>query len=205
MLLDLARDVFDQLALVALGQRVALDEALREADDADLEAARQLHVGPAAVGDLDAAAADVDDYRAAAADVHAVHRREVDEARFLRSGDDARTDAGVPLDFSEEFAAVFGLARGARGRRDDLVHAVRLGQPLELREGPQGGRHCLRCQGPPVESARSEAHHRLLAVDDLEGQIGPHLDHDHVDRIRSDVDGRDTHQLIARARALKPI
>jgi hypothetical protein len=31
------------------------------------------------------------------------------------------------------------------------------------------------------------------------------LDHDHVDRVGSNVDGCDTHQLIARLCAVKPI
>ncbi len=52
----------------------------------------------------------------------------------------------------------------------------------------RGGR-----QAAAVEAAGAEPDHVFLAVDDLEGQIGAHLDHDHVDRVGSDVDGSDTH------------
>ena len=123
---------FDQLALVALRQRVALDEALRQADDADLEAARELDRRRRAERDLDAAAADIDDHRAAAADVDAVDGRLVDEPRFFRPGDDARLDAGVLLDSREELAAVARFAHGARGGGENLIHAVRLGKAFEL-------------------------------------------------------------------------
>ena len=82
---DLVEDVLYHPPLVALGQRIALDEALGEADDAELEAARELDRRGGAERDLDAAAADVDDDGAAAADVDAVDGRLVDEPRFLRA------------------------------------------------------------------------------------------------------------------------
>ena len=113
---DVGRDRLRQLPLVALGQGIALDETLRQADHADLEASRELDGGGGAEGDLDAAASDVDHHRAAAADVHAVHRCLVDETRFLRPGDDPGLDAGLVFDAAEELAAVPRFADGA-GRR----------------------------------------------------------------------------------------
>ena len=110
-------------------------------------------------------------------------------------GDDARADAGLPVDRREELAAVLGFAHGARRDRDDLVDPVRLGQPPELRQHLQRGVHRLGRQRPAVEAAGAQADHFLLAVDDLEGEIGPHLHDDHVERVGADVDGGDAHSL----------
>ena len=48
-------------------------------------------------------------------------------------------------------------------------------------------------QALAVEPAGPEAHHLLLAVDHLEGQIRADPHHDHVDRVRADVDGCQAH------------
>ena len=53
--------------------------------------------------------------------------------------------------------------------------------------------HRLRRERPAVEAAGAQADHFLLAVDDLERQIGPDLDHDHVERVGADVDGGYAH------------
>ena len=66
------------------------------------------------------------------ADVDAVAGGEVDEPGFLGAGDDADADAGLPIDFGDEVAAVVGFARRARGAGDDLVDLVRLGEAPEL-------------------------------------------------------------------------
>ena len=63
VLADLGVDVAHELALVARFERIALDEPLGQADDAELEAAAELDCRPGAARDLDAAAADVDDDR----------------------------------------------------------------------------------------------------------------------------------------------
>ena len=45
-----------------------------------------------------------------------------------------------------------------------------------------------------VEAAGAQPDHFLFAVDDFEGQVGPDLHHDHVDRVGADVDGGDAHE-----------
>ena len=60
---ELVFDMPDELALVAPGQRVGVDESLGQPDDAKLEAFRGTQRRARAVGDFDAAAADVDDHR----------------------------------------------------------------------------------------------------------------------------------------------
>ena len=94
----------------------------------------------------------------------------------------------------EEFAAVFGLAGGAGRDGDDLVHAVRFGEPAEFRQHLQRRVHRLRRERAAVEAAGAQPDHFLLAVDDLEGQIGPDLHDDHVQRVGADVDGGDAHR-----------
>ena len=48
-------------------------------------------------------------------------------------------------------------------------------------------------QAPAVEAAGPQTDHFLFPVNDFEGQVGPHLHHDHVDRIGADVDRGDAH------------
>ena len=104
-----------------------------------------------------------------------------------------RPDAGLPLDAGEELAAVARLARGAGADGQDLVHAVRIGEPLERRQRLQRRASSPRPSARAVETAGAEPDHGLLAVDDLERQIRPHPDDDHVDGVRADVDGGDAH------------
>ena len=73
----------------------------------------------------------IDDGRALA-DVDRVRGGQMDQPRFFGAGDDADAQADVAADGGDEVAAVLGLADRARGRGDDLVDAVRLGQPREL-------------------------------------------------------------------------
>ena len=190
---QLVVDMADELALVASRQRIGVDESLGQPDDAELEALGDAERGARAVGDLDAAAADVDDHRRCACNIDAVDRRQVNQPRFFGAGNDLRLDAGFALDRGEKFAAVFGLAHGAGRCGENFLDLMRLGQPAEARERLQSGRHRLGGQRLAVESARPEADHLLFAIDDLEGQIGPDADHDHVNRICTAVDRRYPH------------
>ena len=72
ILAGLRVDPLDDLARVARRQRIGLDVALGQADDADLEALAALERRTRAARDLDAAAADVDDDRDVAGHVDAV-------------------------------------------------------------------------------------------------------------------------------------
>jgi hypothetical protein len=125
--------------------------------------------------------------------VHAVHSGAVNEPRLLGARDHARPDAGLLDDAREELRAVLGLAHGARRRGEDFVHAVRLGDAPEFGERQKRGAHRLLGQAAPVEAAGPQPHHLLLAVDYLERQIGADANHDHVDRVRADVDGGEAH------------
>ena len=117
----------------------------------------------------------------------------MDEPGFLGPGDDLRLDACFALDSGQEFAAVFRLAHGAGRGREDFFDLMRLGEPAKPRKRLQGCGHRLCGQRLAVESARPEADHFLLAVDDFEGQIGPDSHHDHVNRICTAVDRRYPH------------
>jgi hypothetical protein len=124
--------VFRQATFVAAAQRIALHVGLRQADDAQLHAARQPQAGGVAERQLHAAAADVDDDGARRADVHAIGRGHVNEPRLFLAGDDPRPDAGLALDAREELAAVRRFARGAGGRRQDGVDLVRVAMRLNV-------------------------------------------------------------------------
>ena len=165
------------------------DESFGQPDHAELEAAAELDRRSGASRDLDAAAADVDDHRDVPGHADAVDRRQMDEPRLFRPGDDARSDPGLLGDRLQELAAVFRFARRARGNGDDLVDAVRFGQPPEFRQHLERGVHRFRRERAPVEPARAQTDHFLFPVNDFEGQVGADLDHDHVERIGADVDG----------------
>ena len=77
-----------QPPLVAVRQRIRLDEPLGQPDDADLEALPEGHLRGGAERDLDAAAADVDDDAGRGADVDAVAGGQVDQPGFFGAGDD---------------------------------------------------------------------------------------------------------------------
>ena len=98
------------------------------------------------------------------------------------------------LDGLEKLAAVFGLARRAGGRGEDLVDLMRPGEPFELRQRLQRRGHRLVRQLLAVEAAGAQPDHFLFAIDDLEGEIRADPDHDHVDGIGADVDGSETHE-----------
>ena len=95
----------------------------------------------------------------------------------------------------QELAAVLGFAHGARRDRDNLVHRVRLGQPPELGQHLERGLHRLGRERAAVEAAGAEPDHFLLPIDHLEGEIGPHPDDDHVERVGADVDGGEAHMV----------
>ena len=132
------------------------------------------------------------DDRDVAGDADAVDRGEMDEPGLFGARNDARADAGLLGDGLEEFAAVFGFAGRAGRDGDDLVDSVRFGQPAELREHLERSVHRLRRERPSVEPAGAEPDHFLLAVDDLERQVGADPHHDHVEGIGADVDGGET-------------
>jgi hypothetical protein len=127
--------------------------------------------------------------------VHAVHGREVNQARLGRAVDDAGADAGGAFDRREELAAVLGFTRGAGSGRQNFVDLVRAGQPLELRERLKRRGHRLVRQLPAVETAGAQPHHRLFAIDDLKRKIRAYPDDDHVHRIGADVDRGKSHVL----------
>ena len=156
-------------------------------------------LAPAAERDLDAAAADVDDDRRLRR-VDAVDRGEVDEARFLGAGDDAGADAGLALDGPQEGAAVFRFARGAGRHREQFIDLVRFGEPRELRQRLQRRGHRFGREFLAVESAGAEPDHFLFAIDDFEREVRPNANHDHVDRVRADVDGGEAHGKMTRFR-----
>jgi len=119
--------------------------------------------------------------------------REMNQPRFLDTGDHANPNARLTLDCRDEIAAVVGFARGGGGSRQDFVDLVRRGQPAEFGQRLEPGGHGCRCQAATVEAAGPQANHFLFPVNDFEREIGPHLDHDHVDRVGADVDGGYSH------------
>jgi hypothetical protein len=192
---NLRQDVLRELALVAARERIALHETLGQPDHADLETARGLNRGGVAQRDFHATAPHVDHDRAGAADIHAVHRGLMNQPGFFRTGDHARTDAGLALDARQELSAVARFARRAGRGGEDLIHAMRFGQPLELRERLQRGVHRLGGQRLAVESTGAEPDHDLLAIDHLEREVGSYPNDNHMNGVGADIDGGNAHRV----------
>ena len=190
---DFRVDVARQFAFVAGLQGIRADESFGQPDHPEFEAATELDRRSGSSRHLDAAAADVDDHGDVPGDVDAVHRGEMDESRLFRPRDDPGPYPGLLGDCLEKFPAVFRLACRARGYRNHLVNAVRFGQTPEFREHLERGVHSVRRELSPVQSAGAQADHFLFPVNHFEGQVWADLDHDHVDGIRADVDGGQSH------------
>ena len=119
----------------------------------------------------------------------------MDEPGFFGARDHLRSNADLVRDRAKEVAAVLGFACGAGRHCDDVVYPMRFGQTPELCKYLECGVHSLRRERASVQTTGSEAHHLLLAIDDLEREIGPYLHHYHVDRVGADVDRGYAHGL----------
>src|SRR6516162_11267318 len=53
--------------------------------------------------------------------------------------------------------------------------------------------HGVRSERAPAEAPSAKPDHLFLAVDDFEGEILANVHHNHVERVRTDVDGGQTH------------
>jgi hypothetical protein len=185
---------------IAAAQRLVAEEALGEADGAELEAARLEHATGPAENELGAAAADVDQHDLLIEDGHRLQHTQVDEPGLLDPGDHLDLDAGLRPGALEEDVAVLRFAHGTRRDRvhsgaGDLRH---LAEALQRLDAAVDGR---RLQHLHVARARAQAHHLLLAVDDLEAGAVEGARHEQVDRVRADVDGREG-VLLSHARTL---
>ena len=129
---DFVVDVASQPALVPRLDRIGFHEPLRQPDDAELEAAAELHASPGTARHFHAAAADVDDDRDIT-NPDAVHGRRMDEPGFLCSGDDTRPDSCLIRDSLQKLSTVFRLARRARCHGDHFVNTMGFGQSPEFR------------------------------------------------------------------------
>src|SRR6185503_14300983 len=145
--------------------------------------------------DLDTTATDVHHYGRSTCNIDAVDGGEVDEAGFLRARNHLGFDPRFALDRSQELAAIAGFPDRARRRRQNLFDLVRFSQAAKTRKSLQRGRHRLGRQRLSIETTRSQAHHILLSIDDLEGQVRPDPDHDHMDLVGSAVDSRYPHLI----------
>ncbi len=196
ILVGLLGDVRQHLAFVAAAQRIGRDEAFRQPEHAELEAAREPHLVAGAERDLDTAAADVDDHRRLGR-VDAVDGGQMDEPRLLGAGDDARPDAGRVLRWPPA------------GRRRSRLRGWRSWpRPGSGRPGAtwRAARTCRAPAGPrswPRASASARRGRRRRAAPSPSRDRSPRrrsrgaLDHDHVDRVGADVDGGKTHGQVA--------
>jgi hypothetical protein len=182
-----------QPRLVAGRERVGVDVALGQAQHAQLLGDDLLQAAAHAQRQLQAAAADVDHQRAPALQVDAVQRGQVDETRLPLAGDGLGPDLDGAAHLLQEVLAVGGLADGGGGHRQDLVDAVRLGQPAVAAQGLQAAPHGLGRQPAAGERARAQADHLLLAAHDLEGAGPGHVDDHEVERVAAQVHGGDAH------------
>ena len=69
------------------------------------------------------------------AKTHAREHTQVNQARLLRAADQVHLQAQLVLQGRQELAAVGGLAHGAGGGGDDLLHPLAMGQVTAVAQG----------------------------------------------------------------------
>ena len=191
--IELLAEVGLQVGQVARTGWIVGQELLAEPRDADLHAVQRDRLVVLAEDELDAAAADVDDQGRLAAQIDGVADAEVDQPRFLASGNDLHAQADFVPHALNEVAAVGGLAHGAGG---DGLEAH---DTLSLSERAEGGQrahavvHRLGREAAVGQRAVAEPHHVLGAVQHAETAVRLHLSNHHVDGVAADVDCSDAH------------
>ena len=184
-----AADRLLHLPDVAVRRRVALGVAVGQADHAERQAFGQEH--PRAVGDdeLGRAPADVDEEERVVGRRELAAHGEVDEAGLLLAGDHVHADAGALPDGGDEVVGIGRLADGAgrHGAHDLGARAVgELGQVLDGRRPRLDG---LGREHARPQRLAAQAHHLLLAQDDVEGSVFFDVGDEQLDAVGADVDG----------------
>ena len=176
----------------ALEGRLA-QEAVGEADGAQLEAAGVDHLARLADHELGGAPAYVDQEVALIEHGHGLEHAQVDEAGLLRTRHHVHLDSGFIPGPPEELVAVLGLPHRAGGHSPDLGPGP-VGQLAEAAQGVDPSLHGVGGEDLHVARARPQAHDLLLAVDHLEAAVALGPGHHQVDGVGTDVDGR--HRLV---------
>jgi hypothetical protein len=138
------------------GRRVRLQEPLRQADGADVEAVVPANPGRAAGNELGRAAADVEDDRpivdaSPRADAAKHHQR------LVVTRKEARGEPVAPLDLAQEGLAVLGVANGARRDRERALGAKRFDRSTVLGEDVSDARDRHGKQAPALVDPFAEA------------------------------------------------
>ena len=118
----------------------------------------------------------------------------MDEARLLCPRNHANPYAGLPFHLRDEIAAVVSFASGRGRRSHNLVNFVRNRETLELGKCLQGSPDGRGRETASVKTSRAQTNHFLFPINDFEGQVWADLHDDHVDGVRSNVDGGNTHE-----------
>jgi hypothetical protein len=121
-------------------------------------------------------------------DRHRLQHAEVDQPGLLEAGDDLDVDADLPGPLDER-APVLGLAHGGCGDGPHL-RAVDGGDLAEPVQGLDAALHGRRREPLHVGGRGAEADHLAFAVDHVDAVLA-HPRHDQVDRVRTDVHGRE--------------
>ena len=133
---------------------------------------------------------------AALADADGVRGGQMNQPGFFGARDDPDAQADLAPGLGDEVSAIVGFPDRARGRGDDLVDAVRLGQPAKFRQRLHRRRRCWPAESRDSSACRRPA--RIMSfslIDDFEREIRPDPADDHVQGVAADVDGRNSHVL----------
>ena len=135
--------------------------------------------------------ADIDEKRAVLPEMGAACNAEVDEPRFLLTGDDPDIEVCLLPEPVEEIMLVLCLPRGRCRHCHELLYtkgACELDEPQTDHHGPL---HCLVIDPMLVEFPFPKPHDLLLAGQDLVGAVPVEPDHEEADRVGADIEERD--------------
>ena len=173
--------------------RIAGEETLAQACCPEREAPEPDRLPLVHEHELDASAADVDQQMGPAREPERVVGGAEDETRLLGPRDDSHGNAGLAPEPSHEGGAVGRFAHRAGGDRAHALHPARAGEARERLHRLHGELHRVGIEATGRDGVPAETDHLLHAIDDLDPSVGAQVGDHHVDRVRSDVDRRETH------------
>ncbi len=169
-------------------ERLSIEEASGEPNGAEAQAPTRQHLGSRGHHEFGRAAADVAQQGLRVPERNRVADTDVDEPGLLEPRHDLDVEPGLGPRPVDEVEPVLGFTHRARGNGGDAC-ATRGRDLTHAGERRHASVDRIGLETLHVTTARAESDHLLLLADHIEPTLPVDPCHDHVDRVRADVDG----------------